>query len=201
MRERRFLLAATAGLAGLSLLLGACGDNTAAPAVAQLGSATSTTASSSSSGGSKHHDMLAYARCMRQNGVPTFPDPTGSGAISINSGEGIDPNSPQFQAAQAKCKSLVPAPSPAQQQQAEQNALKFSKCMRANGVPNFPDPTFNNSGGGAKLQIGSGSGIDPNSPQFQAAQAKCGKELHMPTPTGGPKPGNGSGGGSGMVIG
>jgi len=39
----------------------------------------------------------------------------------------------------------------------------FAKCMRAHGVPNFPDPS------GQSGQLGPGSGVDPNSPQFQAA--------------------------------
>ncbi|MGO9179419.1 MAG: hypothetical protein ACLQHS_09130, partial [Candidatus Limnocylindrales bacterium] len=42
--------------------------------------------------------------------------------------------------------------------------------MRAHGVPNFPDPKF--SGGGISMNL-NGSGIDPNSPTFQAAQQAC----------------------------
>lgn len=49
-----------------------------------------------------------------------------------------------------------------------QQALKLSQCMRANGVPNFPDPN-----GQGVIQ---GSGIDPNSSAFQRAQQKCAKE-------------------------
>ena len=60
---------------------------------------------------------------------------------------------------------------------ASAQALKFSSCMRANGVPNFPDP---GSGGG--IDIAPGSGLDPQSPAFQAAQKACGKLL----PGGGP---------------
>jgi hypothetical protein len=41
--------------------------------------------------------------------------------------------------------------------------VAFARCMRAHGVPNFPDP--NGQGG----QLGPGSGIDPRSPQYQAA--------------------------------
>jgi hypothetical protein len=44
--------------------------------------------------------------------------------------------------------------------------------MRSHGVPNFPDPS---SGGG--ISIGPGSGIDPNSPKFRAAQQACQKVL------------------------
>ena len=55
--------------------------------------------------------------------------------------------------------------------------IKFSDCMRSHGVPNFPDPS---PGGG--IQIGSGSGIDPQSPAFQSAQNVCSKLM----PGGGP---------------
>lgn len=56
-------------------------------------------------------------------------------------------------------------------------ALAYSQCMRAHGVPNFPDPQRTpggpNGGGGVKLQIQGGSGINPQSQQFQAAQRAC----------------------------
>lgn len=55
--------------------------------------------------------------------------------------------------------------------------LRFASCMRAHGVTNFPDPS---SGGG--IRITSGSGINPQSPAFQSAQAACFKLL----PGGGP---------------
>jgi hypothetical protein len=55
--------------------------------------------------------------------------------------------------------------------------IAFSKCMRARGVTNFPDP----SGGGGGLNI-AGTGINPQSPAFRAAQATCFKLL----PGGGP---------------
>jgi hypothetical protein len=60
---------------------------------------------------------------------------------------------------------------------ASDQALKFATCMRGHGVPNFPDPS---SGGG--LRITPGSGVNPQSPAFQAAQKTCGKLL----PGGGP---------------
>lgn len=44
-------------------------------------------------------------------------------------------------------------------------ALAFSECMRSHGVPNFPDP---NSQG-----VMNGSGINPGSPSFQAANKDC----------------------------
>jgi hypothetical protein len=49
--------------------------------------------------------------------------------------------------------------------------LTFSECMRSHGVPSFPDPR------GQGIHIGPGSGIDPSSPAFKAAQSACRKLL------------------------
>lgn len=57
--------------------------------------------------------MLKYVACMRQNGVPNFPDPQGGGIIIRGGpGSGVDPNSPQFKAATQKCQKLLPAGAP-----------------------------------------------------------------------------------------
>lgn len=56
-------------------------------------------------------------------------------------------------------------------------ALKLSQCMRSHGLPNFPDPSPNGA-----LQI---TGIDPQSPAFQAAQAAC--KQYAPFKSGPPK--------------
>ncbi len=63
------------------------------------------------------------------------------------------------------------AANPAQQAQAQLTQLKFSRCMRAHGVPNFPDPTTS-VGGGFGLAFGA-SGIDPAAPLFRVAQRSC----------------------------
>ena len=60
--------------------------------------------------------------------------------------------------------------------------LAYSRCMRAHGIPDFPDP---NSNGGLLLQAHQGSDLDPNNPQLQAAQRAC-KSLAPAPPTSGP---------------
>jgi hypothetical protein len=45
--------------------------------------------------------------------------------------------------------------------------VALAQCMRAHGMPNFPDP---NSQGVVQL-----NGVDPQSPQFQSAQKACAK--------------------------
>jgi hypothetical protein len=61
--------------------------------------------------------------------------------------------------------------------------IKFSDCMRTHGVPNFPDP-----GPDGGISLSGGSGLNPSSPAFQAAQKSCGAQL----PGGGPGPSGGS---------
>jgi len=120
---------------------------------------------------------LALAQCMRSHGLPDFPDPEPSGGFSASVLSTFDTS--QGQAAYGACRHLLAGggPSIAQLQQQEQQAqqklqqllpelLKFSQCMRGHGVPKFPDPTST----GLDLN---GSGINPRSPQFQAAMTAC----------------------------
>jgi hypothetical protein len=49
---------------------------------------------------------------MRAHGIKDFPDPTSQGGISIKvtPGSDLDPNNPQFKAANAACQHLLPGP-------------------------------------------------------------------------------------------
>jgi hypothetical protein len=91
------------------------------------------------------------------------PAPTSSASMNTSSGGAVS----------------GPPPGQAQMQQA---SLRYARCMRASGVPDFPDPK---PGGGFLFQAG--AGVDPSAPAFKAAQAKCSKLL----PDGGP-PGPGT---------
>jgi hypothetical protein len=51
--------------------------------------------------------LLEFAACMRQHGLPNFPDPTNGGLV-IKRGGDIDPNSPQFKAAEKACEDRLP---------------------------------------------------------------------------------------------
>ena len=57
------------------------------------------------------------------------------------------------------------------QQRMKATALAFAACMRAHGVPGYPDPKFSN--GGVSQGYGRRDGIDPSSPIFQSAQRAC----------------------------
>jgi hypothetical protein len=61
--------------------------------------------SGTSGGSSTSTAELKFAECMRSHGVTNFPDPTG-GALAVP--QGVNTSSPQFQAAQQACQSLLP---------------------------------------------------------------------------------------------
>jgi hypothetical protein len=89
---------------------------------------------------------VKFAECMRENGVVQFPDPDGSGELTIDgvvNGSGIDPDGAVWQGAIGACKDLQPPGftgggerSPEEQE----GALEFAQCIRENGVTDFPDP-------------------------------------------------------------
>jgi len=198
-------------LASVVLALAGCGGSSSSPGVAHLSSSTSSSSPASGGGSSSpessastQQKMVKFSQCMRTHGEPEFPEPT-EGDIELHSrnGHGPNPESPRFQAAEKACSKYAPskvAPSPAEQAKMQEGALKFSACMRSHGVPNFPDPEFHHSGGGVGIRIGGkGSGIDPNSPQFKAAQKTCQSDLPRPKGAGpgGGGPSTSSSGGPG----
>lgn len=114
---------------------------------------------------------IKFARCMRANGVPSFPD-SGGEVQSSQSGQtmsinGVAVSSPAFQSAQQKCQHYISSSAPisgAEQAKFRQEILKTARCMRAHGIKSFPDSgTFNTSGA-----------LNPNAPAFKAASRKCG---------------------------
>jgi hypothetical protein len=56
--------------------------------------------------------LLAFAKCMRENGVPGFPDPklNADGGIGMDTSRAdFDSRSPQFRKAENVCRNLLPA--------------------------------------------------------------------------------------------
>jgi hypothetical protein len=117
---------------------------------------------------------LAYSRCMRSHGVPDFPDLNRQGSLVIQGSPGsdLDPNSPAFQAAQKACGPLPSSVTPAQEDQEFSKTLQAVACMRANGVPNIPDPTLVGPATDPTIRLPLGN--LPGSPAFQRAAKKCG---------------------------
>ena len=137
-----------AGLAAIAMLVAACGGGGSSPTSAQT---------------KNYQKALAFVQCMRTHGYPTFPDPTSQGTISDAQAK----ITPQILASYQQCRTLLPPGllqlTEAQREQLTTQALKRAECMRAHGVPNFPDP-------GSHPPPGS---LDPQSPVFQAAARAC----------------------------
>jgi hypothetical protein len=55
--------------------------------------------------------------------------------------------------------------------------VKFSVCMRAHGVANFPDPTIGSNGLPTWTVSAQTIGANPQSPGFRAARKACGNVL------------------------
>ena len=152
-RRRRFVttLAAAATLAALTLLAAGCGSSPSADKASTTG---------------PRERALAYAQCMRANGVPDFPDPDANGELRGPAHE--QRGNPSFQAAQEKCRDLAPGGEheatgdPAFVEQMR----KFSQCMRKNGLPDFPDPD-------AQGRLRGPGHEQQDTPQFRAAMDAC----------------------------
>jgi hypothetical protein len=134
----------TCVLVSLIAVIGAgCGSNAAGDSAGSRGHAGSGAGSGSASGGpaaqaTKREKGVKFAECVRAHGVPHFPDPDATGNFNF----GVDVSAATFTAAVNACKALQPPGtlsahrSPSQQSA----ALRFAACVRANGVPDFPDP-------------------------------------------------------------
>ena len=116
--------------------------NASAATTTAGGGATSSGSTTQSAGAS---GPLAFAKCMRADGVPNFPDPNPArgGLFSL---AGINPSSPAFRAAQAKCQKLmggglpIPGSTMHPSTQTMVKLRKIAVCMRQHGVSQFPDP-------------------------------------------------------------
>jgi hypothetical protein len=167
---RRFVTAALA--AGCAVLIAACGS--------------SSNATSVSAGDSSQPPLLVkFSACMRAHGVPDFPDPSttetpnsfGIDGYNFDLPAGLDTQSPAYESADKICQPRTgggggPARNSALVAKARQAALAHAQCMRAHGVPDFPDPKVSSNGGGVTVSSG-GPGMNPGSPAFQQAQKIC----------------------------
>jgi len=138
-------------------------------------------------------NALKYTDCMRSHGEQGFPDPNSQGLIKDTNATGImDPNSPQFQRAENACRSLnngsfaeqiTPSsggPSsdsahtdtapPAQAAAQKRQRIAFVRCMRTNGVRNFPYPTAQ---GAVSVAMVEAADINPQSPVVVRVVVKC----------------------------
>jgi hypothetical protein len=181
-----------------AVLVAGCGATTSAPtrsgsttasSVANAIHATSPRSTAPDAGGA---GPLAFARCMRANGVSNFPDPEPGHGGAFNT-SGINPSAPTFKAAEAKCQKLLqiqgapggPTYSPQVKAQALARLRKIAVCMRAHDIADFPDPSPSrpsNQAGSGPIEITEFDGvflvfpatINPQAPAYRQALTACG---------------------------
>jgi hypothetical protein len=131
MRRRLWPLAV---LATVALIGAGCSDEPA-----ENGTAADTT-------GAVRGKGVKFAECMRDNGVAEFPDPDASGELTIDgvlNGSSLDPDAPAWKAAIGACKDLQPPGFTGEGKvstEQQKTRLEFARCIRENGVKDFPDP-------------------------------------------------------------
>lgn len=176
---------AALAVASLAISLSGCGQSsTTATQSKTTPSSTASSGEQTSSGAASdfQKSMLQWTQCMRANGVSNFPDPDAQGRFLIDSKK-IDVNTAAFKNAQQACADKFPAGVKARSAQDnsefQSQMLAYAQCMRANGVPSFPDPEVTEGRVTMKLP----AGVDRNSDIFRKAQDAC--RMKLPTGFGG----------------
>jgi hypothetical protein len=157
-----------AAIASLTVLAAGCGSSS--PASPNGESPASFTAAA-----------FKYSSCMRNHGLPSFPDPAmtdhnGQQVAYLTATIPIDP-SPAFKSAAKACRRILPTPSnasmtqlAAQQSARARHVLAFAQCLRSHGIPDFPDPT---SQGQLTLEMVNAAGVDLHAPTVLTAAKAC----------------------------
>ena len=150
MRRHRLPVRAVVVVATLSVLVTGCGGGSA-PGVANVGSSiVSSTAGSSAT--SQSDALLVAGRCLRQNGLVNFPDPSIASSGPAKGTAILDKQSLRSFSDSVVSHAMVACNSALQNAgignggsnvrtpQEIQDGLAFAQCVRRHGISNFPDP-------------------------------------------------------------
>jgi hypothetical protein len=96
-----------AGLVSVALVAG-CGGG-GSPGVASVASATTNTKGSSSLAAAQGNKALDYSRCMRSNGVRSYPDPNSSCDLPKGKAQAFRVSTSEYQVAKHACRHLLPS--------------------------------------------------------------------------------------------
>jgi hypothetical protein len=170
------------GILAICLTAAGCGGGSSTPGVATAppAAAATTTTSPVPGGSTQATGLVAYASCIRSHGVPGFPDPDSSGGIPkqavVSAFEAV--GNAKAQAAESACRALFPSGGSLSGQpvqtitaQDRQDYLRAAACMRAHGIPDFPDPKFTST----SAQLNLPPSVNQNSSQFTNAATICTK--------------------------
>jgi hypothetical protein len=126
------------------LALAGCGGGASSAGVPSLGGRTGSNTSGEHNGQALH----AAAQCIRENGVPNYADPViGPGNIVYSDQRSLEKVSgATLNAVETACRPLVaaanwdPAERPHPPPQMVRDGVREAACLRAHGLPNWPDP-------------------------------------------------------------
>jgi hypothetical protein len=183
-------------LAAAALGLAACASS-GSPHVASLGKSSGRSDSGSTTTTQPKGNATAllneWAACMRSHGDPGQADPTidaddvihitwnptiPGGYNGTNKGGQGNSGPGQY------CRSYLTAAQNALRPDGTGNPPdpvqleKYSECMRANGIPDFPDPMD----GTLSFRVGAGGDLNPNDPTFKNASRKCTRSTGVQLP-------------------
>jgi hypothetical protein len=175
MRCRRpLILTSIVAAVAFSLLAAGCGGGGGSPGVASVASSTSAATTTTQNEAAV---AVAFSRCMRSHGVPTFPDPSTTEPHALKAtAQRLAASNPRFTAAAKACNHLLPNGGNSSQETAQQNRtrladeLSFARCMRSHGVSRFPDPSAQ---GGLTVEMVQAQGIDVHSPAVLRVVQAC----------------------------
>jgi hypothetical protein len=166
---------ALAAAAAVALLTAACGTGSPAhedPATAAPAAHAAVTEPPATEQ-TAYQQALAYARCMRTHGEPTWPAPTSDGNFDGN----LDLSSDHYLSANQSCVHLLPNDrtlAAAQARHALGQIKNYAACMRSHGVTRFSDDgPWNAQAGEARLWHYSRHGLHTTWQQFNSAYRAC----------------------------
>jgi hypothetical protein len=192
-RSRRARPLATAVVSGL--LVAGCGGGSGSPpavAVSSITTSASSTPTAATPPGDPAGLLVEWASCMRRHGDPNQADPTitvgrvieivWNSAIPGGYGgtnKGGEGNSGPGQ----YCRTYLAAAQAAlragrlPERPGQAATVKLAACMRANGVPDFPDPSANGS-----VILPGNPDQNANNPTFQDASKVCARKTGVSLP-------------------
>lgn len=187
-RRSAGLAVAAASMLGVA----ACGGSSPGSHVASLGASNNSGSTTTTLPKGNPSQLLdEWASCMRSHGDPnqvdptidankvihvTFPSGAGGGpGPNVIGKDANNPCDPYLQGASSALRGGKPPPKPD-----PAKLEKFSQCMRAHGIADFPDPSSN----GLQIQAGGPNGgssdLNPNNPTFKTASQTCAKSAGLP---------------------
>ena len=134
---------------------------------------------------------VSYSACMRSHGVPNYPDPDSSGQLPKPDAHHLGVSGTQLQSTQQACQHLLPNTGRALNADSVQQCMmaddcpralvqqvlteerSYARCMRSDGVPNWPDPVTDSQGRPVFAISISKDGFNPYSKPIWAKGNQC----------------------------